>query len=58
MNEHNDEPAYSSNQVAALIRAAVAEERERCAKVVEEHNPGGSYHIRTALALAIRQGGA
>lgn len=28
-NSHNDEPAYSSNQVAALIAAHVAAERER-----------------------------
>ena len=30
-NAHNDEPAYSSNQVAAIVAAAVAAERERCA---------------------------
>ena len=35
-NDHNDEPAYSSNQVAAIIEAKVAAERERCAKLCEE----------------------
>lgn len=30
---------------------------ERAAKICEEHNPGGSYHIRTELAAAIRNRG-
>jgi hypothetical protein len=34
-----------------IIRA----ERERCAKIVRDHNPGGSYHIRTELEAAIRE---
>lgn len=30
-NAHNDDPAYSSNQVAAIVAAEVAAERERLA---------------------------
>ena len=33
-NAHNDEPAYSSNQVARLIAEHVASERERWAPMV------------------------
>lgn len=36
------------------IAAAVLAERERAAKIVETYEPGGSYHIRTMLAAAIR----
>lgn len=44
-------------RVHAVVLAETARqvERERCAKIVEEHNPGGSYHIRTALAAEIRR---
>lgn len=45
------EPLYDQ----AALDAAVAAKRERCAVIVETHNPGGSYHIRTALAEAIRK---
>ena len=41
--------------VRSLVDASMAAERERCALIVEQHNPGGSYHIRTALAAAIRK---
>ena len=32
---HNDDLAYTSNQVAAIIDAKVAAERERCAKLCD-----------------------
>lgn len=38
-----------------FARALLAAERERCAQIVEYHNPGGSYRIRTALAAEIRR---
>ena len=34
-NEHNDDLAYTSNQVASIIEAKVAAERERCAHLAE-----------------------
>lgn len=42
-NAHNDDPAYSSNQVAAIVAAAVVAERERCAMVCDDE-----ARIRTA----------
>jgi hypothetical protein len=45
---------YSDEQMLAFGKACAAAEREACADIVENHNPGGSYHIRTALAAAIR----
>jgi hypothetical protein len=39
-----------------MWQAATAAERERCAKVCEEHFDGSSYQIRPRLAAAIRAG--
>ena len=36
------------------LEFAVAAERERCLDIVENYNPGGAYHIRSALADRIR----
>ena len=36
------------------LEFAVAAERERCLDIVENYNPGGSYHIRSALADRMR----
>ena len=51
----SSQEGFTADQMRAYATAAVAAERERCAKIVEEYNPGGSYHIRTALAAAIRR---
>lgn len=50
-------PDYRDGWNACFEMAAVeiAAERERCAKIVEDYNQGGSYHIRTMLAKAIRK---
>lgn len=46
---------YTADQMRAYGSQERAVELERCAKIVEEYNPGGSYHIRTALAAEIRR---
>jgi len=45
------EPA---DQMRAYGEACAAAEREACANIVEYHDQGGSYNIRTGLAAAIR----
>lgn len=45
-------PTQLVRRVESAVQAA---ERERCAKIVEEYSPGGSYHIRSTLAAAIRR---
>lgn len=47
--------ANRENMAAVIVAAAVAAERERCAKIVEEYDPGVSYFIRAALAAEIRR---
>lgn len=49
------DPMALAHAIEAGIAANVAAERERCAQIVEHYNPGGSYHIRTALAAEIRR---
>ena len=48
-------PESLISRISALVANAEAAQRERCAKIVEEYNPGGSYHIRTELSKEIRR---
>jgi hypothetical protein len=41
----------------ALAETARLVEQGRCAQIVENYNPGGSYHIRSSLATEIRRPG-
>ena len=41
-----------------LAETARLVEQERCAKLVETHDPGGTYRLREFLAAAIRKGEA
>jgi len=54
-------PIYTTIQMRAYATAAAeaarAEEREACAKIVEDFDPGCSYRIRRVLAAAIRARG-